>query len=320
MISSNQMLQIYSSDIRPPCPCKRYASPDISDDHIDWRRERFAFELDPQVLDNLQTNTSIDDCKYFGSKFIADWLLSFAEGDLKVKFESIFTALIDGIRIEGCSSKVPIDTMEWLIAQLEHASDIIRNKNDVKRMKTLSKCCAKLYTKNCFLFRLVNITLRDDDRTKLSTLGPYCYLVYNYTCQRAKLPSSIRRRRLLQTHTPPLLVYRGDFVSNQRLSEYKQAAKQRNKYFKWLSFVSTSCQRDVGESFATNVLYEIELKGATSNDQFVDLRHNSFLPDEEEVLLRPGVRFYVENVTRDSEKNLHVVRIKIVPSYISYLK
>jgi len=323
MICLDKMLQVCINDTHRQRAVKRCVHSVVEDDHIDWRRERFAFELDQQITDDVQTNTSEDNMRYYGSKFIADWLLTFADGNLKVKFDEIFPALINGIRTEGYLSAAPEKITKWLIDKLEEVKGEVKMENERKRMKYLSKCCVKLYTKNCFLFRLVNTTLREDDRTKLNTLGPYCYLVYNYIGRQTHDFSAWRHRfyqRFRQKQSPSIFVYRGDSVTQRKLDEYRQAAKQRHRYFKWLSFVSTSQQRDVGESFATNVLYIIELKGTISNDQFTDLYDNTFMPEEEEVLLRPGVRFRVQNVTFDSEKGLQVVRIQIVPSYISCLK
>lgn len=322
-IDFKKMLQVCTDDIHRQRPVKRCVLSDPDDDHIDWRRERFAFELDHQIVDGLQANIGEDDINYYGSKFIADWLLMFADGNLKVKFDKIFPALVDGIRTEGYLHEAPEKTIKWLIQTLEEVRHSVQKKNEFKRIKHLSKCCAKLYTKNCFLFRLVNITLREDDRTKLKTLGPYCYLVYNYIGGYTHDSLSMRHRLHQQFHrtqSSSVFVYRGDSIPEKKLDEYQKAAEQRHKYFRWLSFVSTSCKRNVGEFFATNVLYIIELKGAESNDQFANLCDNTFMPDEEEVLLRPGVRFRIESVTFDSEKNWQVVRIKIVPSYISNLR
>ncbi|CAF2115982.1 unnamed protein product [Rotaria magnacalcarata] len=323
IIDLKKMMQVCTDDSHRQRPVKRCPLSDMDDDYIDWRRERFAFKLDQQVTDSVQTNTSVDNIKYYGSRFIADWLLKFADGSLKVKFDIIFPALINGIRTEGYLNGAPEKITKWLTDKLEEVRDEVQKKNEFKRIKYLSKCCAKLYTKNCFLFRLVNITLREDDRTKLDTLGPYCYLVYNYMGCYTHDFLSVRHRLLRHFRSAQprsLVVYRGDSVPKQKLDEYQQAAGQCHKYFKWLSFVSTSYKRDVGEFFAINVLYIIELKGAVSNDQFADLCDNTFMPDEEEVLLRPGVRFRVKSVTFDSERSLQLIRIKIVPSYISYLR
>ncbi|CAF1499275.1 unnamed protein product, partial [Rotaria sp. Silwood1] len=43
----------------------------------------------------------------------------------------------------------------------------------------IHKCSIELYTMESFLYKLVNKTLRDNDKSKLNTLGPYCYLLYH---------------------------------------------------------------------------------------------------------------------------------------------
>jgi hypothetical protein len=323
MIDLNNMLQVCTDDFHRQRPVKRCALSDSDDNNIDWRRERFAFKLDRPIADHVKTNTSEDDVKYYGSRFIADWLLKFTNGKLDVKFDIIFPVLVHGIRSEGQLYEAPEETIKGLIDELEKVRDDVRRKSESERIKYLAKCCVKLYTKGCFLFKTVNATLRDDNYTKLNTLGPYCYLVYNYIGRRTYGYLSVRyrlRQQFRPTQAPSLLVYRGDSITKEKLEKYRHAAGQPHKYFKWLSFVSTSHKRNVGEFFANNVLYVIELRRAMSNDQFADLCDNTFWPHEEEVLLRPGVRFRVENVAFNSETGLHQVHIKIVPSYVSNLR
>ena len=180
MIDLDKMLQVCINDTHRQRPVKRRVYSDVEDDHIDWRYERFALELDPQIADDVQTNTSEDNTRYYGSKFIADWLLAFTDGNLKVKFDDIFPFLINGIRPGGFLISAPEKATKWLIERLEEVKSEIKMKKERKRMEYLSKYCVKLNTENSSLFRLVNITLPEDDQTKLNTLGPYCYLVYNY--------------------------------------------------------------------------------------------------------------------------------------------
>ena len=281
------------------------------------------FRLDRELDVNTNTSASEDDVTYYGSKFVADWLLKFTDGKLKAKFDMVYPALVLGIQIEGRLKRARDTIIQGLIDELEKVKNETKEKNESKRVANLRKCCVKLYTKDCFLFSLVNATLRDDDRTKLDTLGPYCYLVYNDIGDRSGDHSSVRfrlRQLFLPRQAPPRLVYRGDFITKQKLDEYHQAVGQRHKYFRWLPFVSTSHKRSVAEFFAQNVLYIIELGRAMSNDQFTDLLDNTFKKDEEEVLLRPGVRFHVEDIDSNSDQRWPIVRIKLVPSYVSNLR
>ncbi|CAF3390974.1 unnamed protein product [Rotaria socialis] len=155
-----------------------------------------------------------------------------------------------------------------------------RLRRERVKSEKLQDCCAKLYTKQCFLFPIVNTTLRDDDRTKLETVDSYCYLVYNYIGRRIKEGHSIRRR-LLEIVDPAesqsLTVYRGDTVYHEEIEKYRQAIGHRDVYFKWLLFVSTSLDRDVAKTCGQNVLYIIELRRYLSNVQFTYLNKTHIL-------------------------------------------
>ncbi|CAF5118411.1 unnamed protein product, partial [Rotaria sp. Silwood1] len=109
-----------------------------------------------------------------------------------------------------------------------------------------------------------------------------------------------------------MTLYRGDRNSDNAVEEYRRAAGDCSKQFKWLPFVSTSYDRAVAEKFAVDVLYVIEMRSYSSNeDQFTDLTTLSNYSDEKEVLLLPGVQFQVNKLEFDNENGLHLVYIKI---------
>ncbi|CAF2951091.1 unnamed protein product [Rotaria sp. Silwood2] len=115
-------------------------------------------------------------------------------------------------------------------------------------MKNLQNCCIKLYRKQCYLFRIVNTALRDDNRTKLDKLGPNCYLIYNcigrYCHDHGFLEMPDRSK------SRSMIVYRGDSASREIIEKYRQAAGQKEKYFKWLLFVWTPADRIFAEHFS----------------------------------------------------------------------
>jgi hypothetical protein len=218
------------------------------------------------------------------------------------------------------------DGIETVLCEIVDTLNKVRNetltKCEKKRMQQLQDCCVALYTKDCYVYRVLNTALRDDDRTKLNTLGPFCYLIYNYIGRHLSDHLSIRhrlRQTLHRTESQSMIVYRGDYVSHEIIEEYRQAAGDNSKYFKWLPFVSTSLDREVAESFGCNVLYIVELQRYLSNDQFANLMRNTYYKSEEEILLRSGVRFRVHTVKFDDVTGRHLIHIKIVPSYISSL-
>jgi hypothetical protein len=135
---------------------------------LDFRRFQRTFK----TLQDFKAEVSaVTPLPYYGSSFVADWLVMFTKGKLKVKFSKIIDALCNGILIEGEELGFIYESRR-LIEEI----DSIKKKN----IEKLQKCCARLYTKPCFLFKIVNKTLRDNDQSKLQTLGPFCYLLYNY--------------------------------------------------------------------------------------------------------------------------------------------
>jgi hypothetical protein len=280
------------------------------------RRERFTFPLEMSQVSNTTADTS-----YYGSSFVMAWLLAFTDGKLEVTFDDIFPALIHGLKHEGQNESEKV--VESIVQSLNSVREQTLGKRERKRMDKLQICCTKLYTKSCYLFRVVNTALRYDDRTKLHSLGPYCYLVYNYIGRHVK-DYLLFRHRLLRIFRPTesrsMIIYRGDNCSDEIIKKYQQAAESNAKYFKWLTFVSTSLDRCVAEKFRNNVLYIIELQCHLSNDQFTNLRNNTYFEDEEEILLRPGVQFQVTKVESDGRTRRWLVYVKIVPSYVSNLQ
>jgi hypothetical protein len=280
------------------------------------RRERLSFPLGLVTSHNISVDTN-----YHGSPFITDWLLKFTKGKLNVTFDSIFPVLVQGLEHEGRTES------ENIVREIVQSLNVVKNETfgqkDKKRIEKLQDCCVKLYTKDCYIYRVVNTALRDEDRTKLATLGPYCYLVYNHIGRDLEDYLSIRyrlRQALHPTESQSMIVYRGDHVSREIIEEYQQAVGKNKKYFKWLSFVSTSLSREVAESFGCNLLYIIELERYVTNDQFTNLQKITSFEHEEEILLRPGMRFRVGKVKFDDETGRQLVHIKIVPSYVFNLR
>ncbi|CAF2792692.1 unnamed protein product [Rotaria sp. Silwood2] len=294
---------------------KSSASSDEANEDESRRCERFSFPL------GLVSSCSVSvDTNYYGSPFIAEWFLVFTNRKRKITFNSIFPALVQGLQEEGKTESERV--VRNITDTLNKIRDESFRKREKNRMKELEICCAKLYTKSCFIYHTVNIALRDNDHTKLRTLGPYCFLVFNYIGRHLNDDFSIRRRfrqTLRPTKFQLTTVFRGDYISHEIIQEYQQAVGNNSKYFKWLSFVSTSRDQDVAESFARNVLYIIELQHYSLNDQFVDLSTISCHQEENEILLQPGVRFQVVKVEFDDMKGINLVHIKIVPSYVSTL-
>ena len=297
-----KFFQIDINDLDKQRPVRRCS--DTEERIFDYRRERFNFAQPVR-------RSIADDTKYHGSSFITDWLIIFTKGTLKIKSSSLIDALINGILIEG--EKLACITESYHLIQEIRA---IKKK----KIEALQQCCARLYTKPCFLFKIVNETLRDDDRSKLETLGPFCYLLYNYIDTRPNEYLSIRNqlKQVLKSskHISSMIVYRGEQLPLDQIEIYRQAVKKVS-FYKWSSFVSTSRSREVAEMFGSNVLYIIQIQRTSYNEQYIDVSPIAYIKDEQEILLRPGVRFQINDCDYDVTTKRYLFYIQIVPSFIS---
>jgi hypothetical protein len=274
-IDLDKLLQIIITDQNKQRPVRRYS--DTEAVISCYCRERFNF------VQPIQRSIT-DDTPYYGSVFITDWLIMFTGG--KLDFMSAAQHLADEIRL-------------------------IKKKN----IENLQQCCARLYTKPCFLFKIVNETLRDNNRTKLKTLGPFCYLLYNYIGIRHNKYLSIRNLKSTEQF-PSIIAYRGEDLPIDQIEIYKQAVGTGFSY-KWTSFISASKSREVAEIYASDILYVIQIQRISSNDQYVDLASIAYITEEEEILLRPGVRLKIDKYDFNSTKERYTFFVQILLSFIS---
>lgn len=286
------------------------------DENKSSRRERFS-----SPLGVVKSCSCTADTTYYGSPFVYTWLMMFTKGKMNVTFSDIFPALVNGLIEEGQSDRK--NQICNIVATLMKVERDTEGQDSKARIKALQNCCAKLYTKDCYIYPVVNTTLRNDDQTKLDTVGPFCYLLFNSIGQCSEINSSqinFFRRFFPSNKIQSIDLYRGDHNSSSTIEEYRRAVGDKSKRFKWLSFVSTSFDRSVAEKFAGDVLYIIKVRSYVSNeDQLTNLAAMSHYEDEKEILLLPGVQFQVTKLEYDNKKGRHLVHIKINSSYISKL-
>jgi len=89
----------------------------------------------------------------------------------------------------------------------------------------------------------------------------------------------------------PKKVYRGMYLTDHELMEYKQA---EGKTIYWYGFTSTSQSEEVARGFG-NAFFEIELEKG-NRDCVANMKDESQYPEEEEVLISANAGFYVEKV------------------------
>lgn len=246
------------------------------------------------------------DTKFRGCDFIIDWYKWITDGTLKIENSKLVDLTIKGIFAEAQLYA----NKEKIIEDANRFATEMRKIQHVKELALIQEVCVRFYTEDSFFYHIVNNTLRDNDRTKFDTVGPFCYLLYNYAGssnnKQGKLPEKI-------------VLYRGEPLTLEVIEKYKSAVGN-NTVWRWTQFVSTSKQRHVAEGFSNgNSLYIIEMKQRSASDQGVCIGCISEFVAEDEVLLRPGTRFKITKIEEEQSSERHLFYIDTMPSYMSNL-
>ncbi|CAF1131265.1 unnamed protein product [Didymodactylos carnosus] len=268
LIDLNSSLQISKSDHNKESNVKRVLID--RNENQGLREERFFL---PQAL-----NRPFNDDSYKGGlHLIKEW----KKKAVDLTTSQIVEQAANGIINEGdllgehCASR-------WIARQLT----AVQNKDG----KEIYKCCIRLYTKECFLYKIINQAMIEADITKLDTLAPFCYLLF---------------RSWLQDIKPyKAETYRGGNL-NPDMVKYYQKSTGRKKC--WYGFTSTSKNREKAESFG-NSLFIIDMSDAIG----IDISACSDFPNEEEVLLPPGTTFKIKQVQFNNTNYKNNIFLKIV--------
>ncbi|CAF2170080.1 unnamed protein product [Rotaria magnacalcarata] len=247
-----------------------------SSDYTALRPERFYVS---QKLTKSFSNQTTND-----GRFINEW----KRQNRGRPMNELLNRAADGIVKEGTRLSEPIEA-EWIADELRS----FKNKpNEEIEMNVVS-----IYTRESFLYRLVNVTLRENDLSKLENLGPFCWLLFHCDCS-----STFRTLGYADT------LYRGADLDNTTIESYKQAIGLVKT---WDAFSSTSKNRIKAESFG-NTLFIINLAKSTSyRFSGMDISSLSAYPNEEEVLIRASRNFRVENVEQDNSTGKYLIYLSL---------
>ncbi|CAF3449483.1 unnamed protein product [Rotaria socialis] len=180
---------------------------------------------------------------------------------------------------------------EWM------AKELINQKD--KGMKEVWICCARLYSMEEFLYKKLNEIMRlignqnheEVWRSKVPTLGPVCFLLWNDPIN--KSPNTTRK-----------ILYRAANLSNAQLDNYCELSQNPDQYRSFQAFTSCSRNRASAERFGST-LFIMEVEYAFT----ADIQRFSKYPEEEEELLFPAVCFTVKRVEYDKTKNQNLIYI-----------
>lgn len=181
-----------------------------------------------------------------------------------------------------------ITDAHWIASQLRD----VKNKSWLE----IAKKCIFIYTLDSFFYQLLNQSLRNDDRSKVDTLGAFCFLL-------STVDSS---SDLVQTHRYRGLVYRTAQLTIEQIVSYQTSINQGLKC--WLNFTSTSRSRALAEQYSGNVLFIIDIR---SSYYGLHIAPFSAYPQEDEVLLRASQKFRIKNVDYDEKISKYLIYIVI---------
>ncbi|CAF3299351.1 unnamed protein product [Rotaria sp. Silwood2] len=222
------------------------------------RKERFF--IPPKLCKTFSSYNS------FRSNFIQEWTTK--NFHIMNDMRKIVKNAADGIIHEGHLLGQDSEA-KWL------SDKLIKFENSTE--EEINECCVRLYTHESFLYKLLNKTLREDDMSKVDTLGSFAYLLY--------MSSSNLKKHLYQG-----IVYRGAKLDLDMIDDYKKALSDGCR--SWSGFTSTSRSRRRAENFG-NVLFIIDiLRSGTA----IDVSSLSEFPSEEEVLINAGWNFSINNI------------------------
>ncbi|CAF0909664.1 unnamed protein product [Didymodactylos carnosus] len=163
------------------------------------------------------------------------------------------------------------------------------------------------YTKDTFIYKLINKALRTQDVEQLYVFRYYI----------TDLSTSLNREYRNSRSRETIFLYRGATMPH---AEFEKLKANINHLISINGYFSTSRSRSVAEIYvgsntsATNgVLFEIECN-AEMNVIFADISDYSEIPDEEEVLFDLGAAFQIISVTQDNQQCPPVWIVKMTAS------
>jgi hypothetical protein len=276
-IDLKRLLQINKMDTNKQRPIKR-----ISDVNLQCLREE-RFTLPSHNSLNAITRSFRDEGRYMSPKFIEEWISRNPDISISDRIEKAAQGILDEGRLLG-----KVAESKWLAKQLL----------DVKEQSwdEIALRCLYLYTRETFLYKLLNKALREEDLSKVDTLGPFCDFLWN----------SLSSEYLKSKYSYKGTVYRGAALEFDEIEDYKHSIRQPPK--EWLGFSSTSKKRELAEMYGNTLI----IINVPSQSQHLDISTISNFPDEEEVLLGASTSFQTEDVTYDEATKKHHIHLRIL--------
>ncbi|CAF0977936.1 unnamed protein product [Adineta steineri] len=171
------------------------------------------------------------------------------------------------------------------------------------------------YTKDSFVHRLVNRSLRTENINALTKLGFFI----------RDLSTSLKVKQengVSHNNSGMVTVFRGTQLTDNEITKLKPGSLiTTNGYLSTTRSLETACV------YASNIVFYIEIDPSVGNLIFIDITEYSQFPEEEEVLFDLGSMFQIISVEYDETKQRSIVKMisanegeKIANDYIKTIK
>ncbi|CAF1605791.1 unnamed protein product [Didymodactylos carnosus] len=258
-------VQISKSDQNQQRPIKRVLIKKNENEGL--REQRFFL---PQPLKPFNHDRGTD-----AYTFLSQWKRGKQLSDAEIVEQAALGIILEGKQLDEHRES------QWIAEKLT----AVKNQ----KREEIYNCCIMLYTMECFLYKLINKALRENDPSKVNTLGPFCYILF--------------RSWYVDKNDYHKELYRGVNADENMVKSYDEATGEMRC---WDSFTSTSKSRKKAESFG-NTLFIID----ATDHSGIDITLSSKYPDEEEVLLPPGTIFQIIKVKSDPETGKTYIDLKL---------
>ncbi|CAF1450718.1 unnamed protein product, partial [Rotaria sordida] len=180
---------------------------------------------------------------------------------------------------------------------------------DEFKMNYQSNMAIKWYTKETFLYKIINKSLRTEDIEQLH--------IFRFFIVDLSFNLVVEYRKLKDKGEKIVMLYRGQKMEEEELKNLKQ---NEHNLISTNGFLSTSRSKQLAIKFATKsttrtnvfpVLYEIECNiQKTESIIFADIAQFSDYADELEVLFDLGSTFEIISINEDKHLNLWLIKLK----------
>ncbi|CAF1253333.1 unnamed protein product [Adineta ricciae] len=223
---------------------------------------------------------------YENAKFIDDWKNKHEDLCSSRDYSKIIEQAAQGIIHEGCLLEKEFEGQR-IAAKLRK----VKHEN----LKQIHDVCVHVYSMNTFLYGLLIEAMRNEDMSKVDTLGPFSYLL---------------TLNLYDDDKEDSIVYRGCYLSDDMINDYKNSV---GKQIIWSSFTSLSRSEEEAEKFVKNAMFIVRITGHVYCSKYI--ASLSRYPDEQEVLLRPVHPMWVVKYEYNNAKKRHVIYLNDDPDY-----